>query len=105
MNNFDLRLLYVFEVLYEEKNVTRAAKRLHLTQSAISHALARLRAMLDDPLFVRGPSGLLPTDRAHHLAPRLRTALAEVRSLVTPYTFDPISSDRHFTISASGYFR
>jgi DNA-binding transcriptional LysR family regulator len=106
MNNFDLRLLYVFEVLYEEKNVTRAAKRLHLTQSAISHALARLRAMLDDPLFVRGPSGLLPTDRAHHLAPRLRTALAEVRSLVTPYTFQPISSHRHFAISASSsYFR
>jgi DNA-binding transcriptional LysR family regulator len=105
-NNFDLRLLYVFEVLYEEKNVTRAAKRLHLTQSAISHALARLRVMLDDPLFVRVPSGLLPTDRAHDLAPRLRTALAEVRSLVTPYTFQPISSDRHFTISASGsYFR
>jgi DNA-binding transcriptional LysR family regulator len=106
MNNFDLRLLYAFEVLYEEKNVTRAATRLHLTQSAISHALARLRVMLDDPLFVRGPSGLIPTDRAHHLAPRLRTALAEVRSLVTPYTFQPISSDRHFTISASSsYFR
>jgi DNA-binding transcriptional LysR family regulator len=106
MNNFDLRLLYVFEVLYEEKNVTRAATRLHLTQSAISHALARLRVMLDDPLFVRVPSGLLPTDRAHDLAPRLRIALAEVRSLVTPYIFHPISSDRHFTISASGsYFR
>jgi DNA-binding transcriptional LysR family regulator len=106
MNNIDLRLLYVFDVLYEEKNVTRAATRLHLTQSAISHALARLRVMLDDPLFVRGPSGLIPTDRAHHLAPRLRTALAEVRSLVTPYTFQPISSPRHFAISASSsYFR
>jgi DNA-binding transcriptional LysR family regulator len=72
MMDIDLNLLRVFELLYEEGNMTRAAARLCLTQSAVSHALARLRIALEDPLFVRVPSGLQPTERAHQLAPRLR---------------------------------
>jgi DNA-binding transcriptional LysR family regulator len=104
MMDIDLNLLRVFELLYEEGNMTRAAARLCLTQSAVSHALARLRIALEDPLFMRIPSGLQPTERAHQLAPRLRVALAEIRSLVAAPVFDPATTSRHFTISASNYF-
>ena len=104
MMDIDLNLLRVFELLYEEGNMTRAAARLCLTQSAVSHALARLRIALEDPLFVRVPSGLQPTERAHQLAPGLRVALAEIRSLVAAPVFDPATTSRHFTISASNYF-
>ena len=100
----DLNLLRVFDLLYEERNMTRAAARLFLTQSAVSHALARLRIVLDDPLFLRIPSGLQPTQRAHQLAPRLRVALAEIRNLVAAPVFDPATTSRRFTISASSYF-
>src|SRR5260370_5021510 len=86
MMDIDLNLLRIFDILYDERNVTRAAARLFLTQSAVSHALARLREVLGDPLFMRIPSGLQPTERAHQLAPRLRVALAEIRSVV-PFAF------------------
>jgi DNA-binding transcriptional LysR family regulator len=104
MENIDLNLLRVFDILYEERNVTRASARLLLTQSAVSHALARLRDVLDDPLFMRIPSGLEPTERAHRLAPRLRVALAEIRSLVATPIFDPAKAQQRFTISAGPYF-
>jgi len=104
MMDIDLNLLRVFDILYEERNVTRAAARLFLTQSAVSHALARLRDVLGDPLFVRIPSGLQPTKRAHELAPRLRMALAEIRSVVATPMFDPAKSRQRFTISAATYF-
>ena len=70
MINIDLNLLRVFDALYDECNVTRAAARLFLSQSAVSHALAPLRE--GNPLLVRIPSGLHPTSRAHQLAPRLQ---------------------------------
>lgn len=104
MGDFDLNLLRVFDLLYEEESVTKAAARLRLTQSAVSHALARLREILDDPLFVRVPMGLQPTERAHQLAPRLRMALADIQSAVAAPIFDPAKSKRHFTISAGPYF-
>jgi len=104
MNDFDLNLLRVFDLLYEERSVTKAAARLRLTQSAVSHALARLRAILDDPLFVRVPTGLQPTERARQLAPRLRMALGDIRSAVAAPIFDAARSNRHFTISAGPYF-
>jgi DNA-binding transcriptional LysR family regulator len=104
MNTIDLNLLEVFELLYEEGNVTKAAARLRLSQSAVSHALARLRVMLGDPLFVRISSGLQPTARAHELAPRLRIALAEVRSVIEMPVFDPAKATRHFTISGNGAY-
>ena len=70
----DLNLLRVFDALAEEGSVTRAGVRLGLTQSAVSHALGRLRHVLDDELFVRGPTGMRPTARALEIAPRLRQA-------------------------------
>jgi DNA-binding transcriptional LysR family regulator len=104
MMDIDLNLLRIFDILYDERNVTRAAARLFLTQSAVSHALARLRGVLGDPLFIRIPAGLQPTERAHQLAPRLRVALAEIRSVVATPTFDPAKTRQRFTISAGPYF-
>ena len=60
----DLNLLVVFDALMQERNVTRAARRLALSQPALSHALGRLRHMLKDELFVRSPRGMIPTPRA-----------------------------------------
>src|SRR6266481_3852912 len=105
MMDIDLNLLRIFDILYDERNVTRAAARLFLTQSAVSHALARLREVLGDPLFIRIPSGLQPTERAHQLAPRLRAALADIRSVVVAApTFDPAKTRQRFVISAGPYF-
>ena len=69
---FDLNLLRVFEAVFEDRNVLRAGKRLHLSQSAISHALGRLRDLLDDELFVRTANGMEPTARALAMAAPLR---------------------------------
>ena len=104
MMDIDLNLLRIFDILYDERNVTRAAARLFLSQSAVSHALARLRDVLGDPLFIRIPSGLRPTERAHQLAPRLRVALAEIDSVVATPIFDPAKTRQHFAIAASSYF-
>jgi len=104
MTTLDLNLLQVFDLLYEEGNVTKAAARLRLSQSAVSHALARLRVMLGDPLFIRVSSGLQPTERAHQLAPRLRVALAEVRSAIEIPVFDPAKTARRFTVSGNGSY-
>jgi DNA-binding transcriptional LysR family regulator len=104
MMDIDLNLLKVFEIVYDERNVTRAAARLFLSQSAVSHALARLRDVLGDPLFIRIPSGLRPTERAHQLAPRLRVALAEIHSVVATPIFDPATTRQRFVIAAGSYF-
>src|SRR6202158_372865 len=104
MMDIDLNLLRIFDILYDERNVTRAAARLFLSQSAVSHALARLRNVLGDPLFMRIPSGLQPTERAHQLAPRLRVALAEIRSVVATPIFDPAKARQRFVIAAGSYF-
>ena len=68
-NTLDLNLLRVFQALLEEQSATRAGERLGLTQSAVSHALGRLRASLGDELFERGAAGLQATPRALEMAP------------------------------------
>jgi DNA-binding transcriptional LysR family regulator len=89
----DLNLLLVLEVLLAERSVTRAARRLGLSQSATSHALGRLRQVLDDPLFVRSPRGLVPTARAIQLASPLRAAFGELRSALSgPSPFEPATA-------------
>lgn len=67
----DLNLLYLFHVLYQERNATLAAQRMALSQPALSHKLNKLRHQFGDPLFVRAPRGLAPTPRAHELAPEV----------------------------------
>jgi DNA-binding transcriptional LysR family regulator len=104
MPDLDLNLLRVFDALHELRSVTRAASRLGLTQSAISHALGRLRNTLDDPLFYRAPGGLQPTARALEMAPGVREGLAQLREALAPSLFDPARAERHFTICAGSYF-
>ena len=103
MTNPDLNLLRVFDVLLEERNVTRAGARLGLTQSAVSHALNRLRYALNDELFVRGPSGMQPTPRALEMGPQVHAALSQLQSAITLPDFDPATSERRFTIIAGAY--
>lgn len=99
----DLNLLRVFHALAEEGSVTRAGVRLGLTQSAVSHALNRLRYLLDDQLFVRGPAGMRPTARALEIAPRLDEGLRQLQLAVAPAEFVPGATRRRFTIAASAY--
>jgi DNA-binding transcriptional LysR family regulator len=99
----DLNLLRVFDALIEERSVTRAGERLGLTQSAISHALSRLRYVLDDELFVRGPEGMRPTRRAAEIAPRLRQGLLQLQLALTPADFVPEQTTRRFTIICGEY--
>jgi DNA-binding transcriptional LysR family regulator len=99
----DLNLLRVFDALAEERSVTRAGERLGLTQSAVSHALNRLRYALEDELFLRGPDGMKPTPRATEIWPELRRGLSVLQHAVGPTEFDPASAERVFTIAASTY--
>ena len=97
----DLNLLVLFEVVLEERHVGRAAERLRLTPSAISHGLGRLRRLLNDPLFLRTPKGVMPTARATELAAPIAEVLARVRSVIgTAAPFDPATSTRRFAIGA-----
>lgn len=102
--NLDLNLLRVFDALLEEESATRAGSKLGLTQSAISHALGRLRLSLGDDLFVRGPSGLQATPRAVEMGGSVRAALKLMETAVTAPRFDPRIDERVFHVSASAYF-
>ena len=82
LRNFDLNLLLAFDVLMQERNVTRAAERMFVTQSAMSHTLHRLRQQLDDPLLVKTPSGMQPTDRAIALVAPVRSLLLDMERLL-----------------------
>jgi DNA-binding transcriptional LysR family regulator len=104
LRQLNLNLLLVFDALAEEQNVTRAAKRLGLTQSAVSNALAQLRDSLGDALFVRARRGVVPTARALALAGPVRQALGIVATaLEGSRSFDPGKSTRAFVIAASDY--
>jgi DNA-binding transcriptional LysR family regulator len=96
----DLNLLVAFDALVAEGNVTRAAERVGLTQPAMSHALARLRKVVGDPLFLRTPQGMTPTPRAVELVEPVRRALGEIeRALHQPNRFDPRGTQRTFTMA------
>jgi len=104
LRSIDLNLLVVFDAIYREGNVTRAAKRVGLTQPAASNALSRLRGHLKDELFLRSPEGLRPTPRAEELAPRLRSLLKELEGLLEQQEFDPATAKRTIMIAAVDYF-
>src|ERR1700761_9253527 len=94
----DLNLLIVFDVIMQERNLTRAGRRLGLSQPAASHALARLRHMLHDDLFIRSPEGMRPTPRAEQMAEPIRDALRVLRLTLEPEDFDAATSSREFTL-------
>jgi DNA-binding transcriptional LysR family regulator len=95
----DLNLLLVLDTVLAERNVARAARRLHVTPSAVSNALARLRAALDDPLLIRSGRGVVPTPRAAALAPALAEALRDLDRAVHGDGFDPATTDRELTLA------
>jgi DNA-binding transcriptional LysR family regulator len=102
-NAFDLNLLVVFDAVAHERNLTRAGQRLGMSQPAVSHALARLRVMLKDDLFVRTPEGMQPTARAERMAGPARNALRDLRVTLESPEFDASRSSRRFTIAANTY--
>jgi DNA-binding transcriptional LysR family regulator len=97
----DLNLLVLFEAVFEERHVGRAAERLHLSASAVSHGIGRLRRALHDPVFLKHPKGVAPSARATELAPAVADILARVRAVVgVALPFDPSTSTRRFAVGA-----
>jgi len=95
----DLNLLVALDALLAERSVTRAAGRIGISQSAMSHALARLRTTFSDELLTRGPDGMRPTPRALALVEPMRAALGEIQRLTAPpAAFDPATADVTFTL-------
>ncbi len=105
IRNLDLNLLRAFSVLLAERNVSRTAKILHVTQPTVSGMLARLRVIFDDPLFVRTQRGLLPTPRAEELEPAILKLVSDAEELVKPNAFDPETSDATTIISVNDYMQ
>ena len=98
----DLNLLRVFMAIWDLRSLTAAGDRLGLTQSAVSHALRRLRTLFDDPLFVRTPTGMVPTDAALRLYPPLAQAFGIINIAVQQLAkFDPVTAQRVFRVSMS----
>lgn len=103
LNQLDLNLLKAFDALMRERNVTRAAQRLSLTQPAVSGILNRLRDSFGDPLFVRAQRGITPTPRALALSEPIRRVLQDVDRLLQPDRFDPAQADFTVCIAATDY--
>jgi DNA-binding transcriptional LysR family regulator len=104
LEGFDLNLLLAFDVLLEERSVTRAARRLNVTQSAMSASLKRLREALGDPILLQHGKRMVPTPHALALAPEVAASIAALRRLIQPSSgFDPATSPRVFRIAASDY--
>jgi len=98
----DLNLLVVFDVVSQERSATRAAAKLNMTQPGVSHALGRLRAALQDDLFVRTPEGMRPTPYAERLAGPIRASLDSLRAaLDSAGEFDPATAERGFAVAVN----
>jgi DNA-binding transcriptional LysR family regulator len=105
IRNVDLNLLAVFDALFDERSVTRAAERLAVTQPTVSGLLKRLRRTFSDQLFLRTSRGILPTPRAEALAGPIKNLLASAQSLVTPEAFDPATAETTIKICGSDYLQ
>lgn len=104
IRSLDLNLLQTLDVLLTELNVTRAARRLNLSQPSVSAQLARLRDYFGDPLLLPGPRGMLPTARAQTLREPLRLAMAAIeRAVAPPKQFEPAKAEVTWRIAATDY--
>ena len=99
IKNFDLNLLLVFRTVFEEKNVTKASKKLGITQPAMSNALNRLRYLVKDELFIRGPRGMRPTQRAMDLSLPITNALNNLELALSSLNFTPETTKKLYRIS------
>jgi DNA-binding transcriptional LysR family regulator len=105
LTNKDLNLLLVFSTIWEERNLSKAAERLFVSQSAVSHSLKKLREEFGDPLFVRGTKGVAPTDFAQALGPKVRDLLVGVEGLYSSSArFDPKTAKRDLVLAVGDYF-
>lgn len=95
----DLNLLRVFDEVMSERNLTRAAQKLAMTQPAVSNALRRLRDALGDPLLVRSGYGVEPTPLAQEIWPVVRDALSRLRGVIAPGAFEPATASGSFTLA------
>lgn len=104
ISGIDLNLMVIFDALMKERSVSKAAKRVGLSQPATSNALARLRTLFDDPLLVRQGNRMVPTDRALGLVPHIHAGLTHFgAALEDPESFDPATTHRFFNIAADDY--
>mgnify|MGYP001383363536 CR=1 FL=1 len=101
INSFDLNLLVVFRALFEERNVTKASKKIGITQPAMSNALNRLRYLVKDELFIRGPKGMRPTPRALELSVPIHSSLTNIELSLNSKDFNPSKTKKLFRISIS----
>jgi len=100
LSRIDLNLFTVFDAIYREGGITAASKRLHLSQPAVSHALGRLRELMNDPLFERHGNEMIPTPLARTLAVTIGSSLGSLEQMLhRAGRFDPSSSERAFTIA------
>lgn len=103
-SNFDLNLLLVLDALLKERNVTRAAELLHLTQPAVSSALGRIRDHFGDPILMRTPTGMQPTPRALEIEPHLKNALSLIETKVFQHEgFNPQTTTLKMNIAITDY--
>ena len=99
LNRLDLNLLHVFDTIYREGSLTRAAKALHLTQPAVSHSLSRLRDHFDDPLFTRQGNQMVPTPLARRFLESMRPGLTQIQSAVNQFhAFDPANQRKTYSL-------
>lgn len=101
ITNLDLNLMLVLHTVLAERNVARAAERLHVTPSAVSNSLARLRDLLGDPLVTRKGRGIVPTPRALELAPGIARGIRELEATLLAAPFDAASCTRTFTLAVA----
>jgi DNA-binding transcriptional LysR family regulator len=101
LRGLDISLFAVFDAVMTERNVTRAARRLNMSQPAVSSALKKLRYLLDDRLFRRVPGGVHPTQRAQELSVPVQYFLAQMRTILEPNEFSPATEFRRFTLAIS----
>ncbi len=100
LSRVDLNLFTIFDAIYRDGGITPASKRLHLSQPAVSHALARLRELLDDPLFERRGHDMVPTPLARSIAANVAISLGGLEQLLQRTgRFDPATSQRSFTVA------
>ncbi|MFP3979333.1 LysR family transcriptional regulator [Marinobacter sp. KMM 10035] len=98
-NRLDLNLLHVFDTIYREGSLTRAAKALHLTQPAVSHSLSRLRDHFDDPLFTRQGNQMVPTPLARRFLESMKPGLTQIQGAVNQFhAFDPANQRKTYSL-------
>ncbi|WP_417565855.1 LysR family transcriptional regulator [Marinobacter sp.] len=99
LNRLDLNLLHVFDTIYREGSLTRAARALHLTQPAVSHSLSRLRDHFDDPLFTRQGNQMVPTPLARRFLESMRPGLTQIQGAVNQFhAFDPATQRKTYSL-------